>query len=226
MLDFDLKMILNHDQKNFLEEIEIEGDTWSFRSLLISAGKIFTKKNQVLCLSFKSDSLLSFKGAESTCQSIISHICPNGVCQKTSIDNAPELQIYVNETIFSFSNQEYLYFEQGQNDEIKCRFSERDFHSKCADSDIVIGKVFLSKFTPMFQFMMPRTGSVRLGKSFNSSLAFMIFEESYKPAFILKIILIVIFFIIVVIVLFLLFFVRRKNPSFETYHKIHLDTNE
>lgn len=183
-VEVDFKMYLNpsFNKEHALTSYNIDRNNkyWEvIGDLNFGSNEKLNLANQVICINSISANIFQFKARSVHCHAIQRIICNGKVGKDCTreigiISKAPKISIKVNNAIFSFDPDEYLYYEEG---EIMCRFGSFDsIHASnsCGpETKIGIGKRFMEKYPIIFtlgrnapnsvlflsKFLLPQTKS-------------------------------------------------------------------
>jgi hypothetical protein len=216
-----LEIVLNHDQDDYIEELQpVNGNTWTFSKVLVDFKKQSKMSDMNVCLSSSSNELLRFPKSNEKCKEIIDSICKDQNCKKEDISKAPELRIIFNKYEFKFFGSEYLYWTESEDKKITigCRFGLPDARERCAQDSVVIGKPFYNKYVPVIR--ISTEANEGFGAGMKTTLAWLPYFDNYKHKEGLKWAMIAIS-ISIVILLVLIFVIQKiKKTTAEDYHEI------
>ena len=218
-LNYSLELVFNHDQKDFLDEIDMIDNSWSVKSTSIDFKNHSKMENQTLCFSNDYKNLLSFTGANEQCKEIINLICKDQKCKEIDIQKAPRIIIKMVKYEYEFFGKEYLYSTKDDQDKvtIHCRFEEPSGNENCIQNDIIVGKLFFNKYIPVFNFKTVKDNKDQIYKA---SLGFLPYFDTYKPNPNLKYAIIGVG-VAIILVLIMIFLVNRmKKSTSEDYSEI------
>ena len=166
----------HYDDKNVLGTFDTpeEDDYWSINGSVSLGTTPFKYEDQKLCLSTMGNELFGIVDSLVWCEHVKKLVCNGDTkhCTKTKADLklAPKLNFKLGDINVSFDSDDYIYFE---DDDLNCRFGDAcDQRSEgvCAkDTQVVLGKMFFEKYTPMFN-LKTKSGatSITLVKNFKA----------------------------------------------------------
>lgn len=148
----------HYEDKNVLGPFPVpEGDDyWSVNGSIKLGETQFAYNDEKICLSTMGNELFGVIDSLVWCDHIKKMVCDGKSehCTKTKADltKAPEIKINFGETKLVFDHNDYIYF---QDDDLNCRFgdicSQRDEGVCAKGTQVVLGKLFFEKYTPMFK---------------------------------------------------------------------------
>lgn len=144
-------------------------------------------------------------------------------CTKTKADltKAPKIVITLGSKKITFDSDDYIYFK---DDDLKCRFGDicdQRSEGVCSDkTEVVLGKLFFEKFTPMFTVQ---------NNSENATITLLTSFKAPKERVLVWLIIGIIAAIVAVLALVFIIVKRRKENAEDpddTYEKVSSGISE
>lgn len=132
-----------------------EGDDyWSIRGSIGMDGTQFKYDNQKICMSTMVNELFGVIDSLVWCDTVKKMVCDGDTkhCTKSKADltKAPFITLNLGERELKFNQDDYIFFI---DDDLNCRIGDicdpRSEGSCDNDTEVVLGKLFFEKFTPM-----------------------------------------------------------------------------
>lgn len=219
--EYALEVVFNHDQTDYIEEIQIDGNLWDIPNVLVDFKKQSRMENITACLSSTNPYLFNFPKSDQKCSEIIHSICKDEKCKEEDVNKAPEIVVKFDTFEFKFFGKEYLY-TQGKDKDLKifCRFGLPNKNEKCNENSLVLGKPFYNKYVPVIRVQKENISENGFGAESKMSIAWLPYFDNYKHKNGLKWAMIGIS-IAIVISLILIFVIQKfKKITPEDYHEI------
>lgn len=213
-----MNVVFNHDQGDYLESLPIKSDKWAIDNTSLAFKGLTPSENKTTCFSSVYSQLFSFQGANEKCQLVRDLICKDK-CKEDDIKKAPSLTLTIRKFDYKFYGPEYLYWSDKEQ-AIHCRFQELLSLENCAGADIIVGKSFYNKYTPVFKFLKNVDNEENDGM-YQSELAFLPYFDNYKPSQGVKIAIIVVAVLIVVVLVGIFIINRMKKTTNDDYHEVN-----
>ena len=213
-----MDVVFNHDQGDYLESLAIDSNQWSIKNSTLTFKGLTPSENKITCFSTVYSQLFSFEGASEKCQLVRDLICKEK-CKEDDIKKAPALTLNIRAFDYRFYGPEYLYWNDKEKN-IDCRFQELVHLENCPGADIIVGKSFYNKYTPVFKFLK-NDNSEENGAMYKAELAFLPYFDNYKASQGVKIAIIVVAVLIVVVLVGIFIINRMKRTTNEDYHEVN-----
>jgi hypothetical protein len=164
LLRFLVQVYLNPDKAKHYKDKDVVGtfaiptedDYWSVQGSVKLGDTKFGYQNQKVCVSTIGNELFGVIDSLVWCDKVKKMVCDGDTkhCTKTKadLDKAPKITFTFGETTIEFGQEDYIYFE---DDDLQCRMGDicdQRSEGVCAqDTQVVLGKLFLQKFTPLLE---------------------------------------------------------------------------
>lgn len=160
---FSIQTFVNPEKEKHYKDEDVIGsypvgdeDFWYIDGGIALGDTQFKYSNQRMCLSSMGNELFGVIDSLVWCDQVKKMVCDNDTknCTKAKADLtlAPVITINIPNTKLEFTHEDYIYF---QDDDLQCRFGDicdQRAEGVCApDTEVVLGKLFFTKQTPMFE---------------------------------------------------------------------------
>ena len=172
LLDIGSDILMNPSIAEGDKLIQIDFDNkknfWDFKANFEIENTDVNLKNLNICITNSFNDLIILKDDKKLCDSIKKIACDNKIgndCKKKNVNfkKLPKLIfILENKKKLEFLAKDYIYFTK--ENVLECRFGNienlKSFGTCDKNSEFAVGKVFLSKFYPVFVFNKDKTSSL------------------------------------------------------------------
>ena len=160
---FSVQTFINPEKEKHYKDDDVVGpfpiedeDFWYIDGDIHLGDTQFNYTKQKMCLSTMGNELFGVINSLVWCDQVRKMVCDNDTknCTKAKADLtlAPKITFNIPNHKLEFTHEDYLYF---QDDDLQCRFGDicdQRSEDVCApDTQVVLGKLFFAKLTPMFQ---------------------------------------------------------------------------
>lgn len=160
---FSVQTFINPEKEKHYKDEDVIGtykiadeDFWYLDGSIQLGDTQFGYEKQRMCMSSMGNELFGVINGLVWCDEVKKLVCDGDTknCTKAKADltKAPEIVFNISSGPLKFGHEDYIYF---QDDDLQCRFGDicdQRSESVCApDTQVVLGKLFFSKVTPMFQ---------------------------------------------------------------------------
>ena len=134
-----------------------ESNYWYLQGSVELEGTEFKYSNENMCLDTYTNELIGIVEGEVWCNRVRSLVCKKlekGNCKsfEADLNKAPEIKLILLDQTIAFTHEDYIYFDKGG---LQCRFGDPTsarYQGTCGkNTEVVLGKLFLSKYTPTFR---------------------------------------------------------------------------
>lgn len=214
-----MNVVFNHEQSDYLETLPISSKQWSVSGSTLTFKNLPPLENKTVCFSTVYNQLISFAGAKDRCQEVIDMICKEQKCKEDDVKKAKEMVLKLKDFEYKFYGPEYMFWNPVAKT-IQCRFEELPALENCPGADIIVGKSFYNKFTPVFRYVLNQKLQ-NVGSAYEAQMAFLPYFDNYKPSQSVKIAIIVVAVLIVLVMIGIFIINRMKKTTNEDYHEVN-----
>jgi hypothetical protein len=137
-----------------------EDNYWSISGGVSLDGTPFLYDNQKMCLSTMVNELFGVIDSLVWCNQVKKMVCDGDTkhCTKSKADlsKAPSITMNLKEKILKFTHEDYIFFI---DDDLNCRIGDicdpRSEEHCADDTEVVLGKLFFEKYTPILNLAIP-----------------------------------------------------------------------
>lgn len=164
-LEYETQVYINPEEKAHYKEEEKVGDYqinadennfWYLEGGLNMVDSEFKYSNEQICLDSYTNELFGVVEGDVWCNRVRKIVCKKlykGNCKvyEANLNKAPVIELNLSNTTISFTHEDYLYFDK---EGLQCRIGDpctARYQGSCAkNTQLVLGKLFMSKYVPIF----------------------------------------------------------------------------